>query len=121
MRLCPKTCQTPEGPVNEKSLYEGFVTFREGIRWQWFFNKNSIHEEVVIDNTRQPMDERTDISASVAQDFPEIEAFLSGVYRDMVNPSLRKKVKGNLTQEQHNLIKEGNIEYPTKNISKMGG
>ena len=39
MRLGPKTTSTPCGPSDEKAQYEAFVKFREGIRWNWFLNK----------------------------------------------------------------------------------
>ena len=40
MRLGPKTAPTPRGPPDEKLQYEAYVKFREGIRWNWFFNKH---------------------------------------------------------------------------------
>ena len=116
MRLGPKTCPTPEGPVDEKALYEGFIRFREGLRWKWFFNKNSSLEEVLDNHTSHPWDEKTDRSAPVAQDCPELEALISAVYKDLFDPALRKKIKGNLSKEQRDFILEVKTEYPKRNI-----
>ena len=73
-------------------------------------------EDVQNNHVFQPWDERTERNAPIAQDCPELEAFLSAVYRDLFNPSLRKKIKYNLTEEQHDFIKEVKTEYPKNNL-----
>ena len=116
MRLGPKTCPTPSGPINEKANYESYIRFRETIRWKWHFNKTKKPEEVDDSYTRKPWEEKTDKQAPVASDCPELEAFLAAVYKDLFDPALRKKIKSNISIDQRNFIKSVKTEYPNKNL-----
>ena len=116
MRLGPKTCPTPAGPTDEKALYEAFVQFRETIRWKWYHNKNVKPEDVDESHKSQPWYERTDRLAPPANDCPELEAFLSALYRDLFDPTLRKKISSNLTEGQRDFIKTVKREYPKENL-----
>ena len=41
---------------DEKSQYEAFVKFREGLRWNWFFYKQMEPEDMKHDRVSQPWD-----------------------------------------------------------------
>ena len=46
MRKSRKFCPTPMGPTDEKSQYEGFLRWRESMRWKWFFNKGKNPDDI---------------------------------------------------------------------------
>ena len=116
MALGPLTAPTPPGPVDEKSQHEAWVRWRESLRWNLFFNKHQQPEDVPHDHVSQPWNEKTKQAAPVAQDCPELEAFIEAFFRDLVDPAKRKKIKDNLTQDQRNYIKDVKTEYPKMNI-----
>ena len=116
LRKSPKFCPTPRGPIDEKNLYESFLRFRESVRWKWFFNKNIAPEDVDNDYKPQPWSTRTEKSAPVAHDCPELEAFLSSTERDIKDLLLRRKIKSNLNENQINFIKKVKTEYPRRGL-----
>ena len=116
MRLGPKTCPTPTGPINEKKLYEAYIQFRERMRWNWHYNKSKKPEEVDDSYIGKPWDEKTDRLAPVASDCPELEAFLAGVYRDCFDPAQRKKINSNISVDQRNFIQSVKRDYPEQNL-----
>ena len=116
MGLGPKTAPTPDTPVDEKAQFEAFVKWKESFRWKWFFNKHKKPEEISHDHISQPWDEKTERSAPVAQDCPELEAFFNQCYRDLFDPALRKKITDNLSKEQRDFIKLTKTEYPSMNV-----
>ena len=116
MALGPKTAPTPRGPVDEKSQYEAWVKWRESLRWSWFFNKHQKPEDISHDHVSQPWDEKTQRSAPVAHDCPDLEAFMEAIHRDLIDPSKRKKIKDNLSSDQRNFIKEVRNEFPQMNL-----
>ena len=86
------------------------------MRWKWFYNKNK--DPFSIDDNYQPKpwDTRTERSAPIATDAPELEAFLAAIEKDLRNPNLRRKMKSNLNQNQINVIKEVKTEYPQRGL-----
>ena len=70
------------------------------------FNKHLKPEEISHDHVSQPWDKKTERNDPVGQDCPDLEAFIESVYRDIVNPSLRKKITDNLSPEQRDFINE---------------
>ena len=109
LRKSPKFCPTPRGPIDEKGHYEAFLRYRETLRWKWFFNKGKDPNNIDDDYQKQPWDTRTEKKAPVAVDAPELEAFLASIERDIKDPSLRRKVKSNLSENQIKFIKEVRI------------
>ena len=77
------------------------------MRWKWFYDD---------EYEPKPWDTRTERSAPVATDAPELEAFLAAIEKDFKNPELRRKVKSNLNQNQLSYIKEVKTEYPRQGI-----
>ena len=116
MRKSPKFCPTPEGPIDEKGQYQAFLRYRESMRWKWFFNKDQDPNNIDNDYSAKPWDTRTEKSAPIATDAPELEAFLAAIERDIKNPTLRRKVKSNLNQNQRKFIKEVRAEYPARGL-----
>ena len=57
-----------------------------------------------------------DRAAPVARDCPELEAFIAGIEKDVMNPDLRRKIKDNLGPEERAFIKEVKIEFPKKDL-----
>ena len=49
------------------------------MRWKWFFNKDKDPNNIEDDYSPKPWDTRTEKSAPVAHDAPELEAFLAGI------------------------------------------
>ena len=116
MRKSKKFCPTPMGPIDEKSQYEGFLRWRESMRWKWFFNKGKNPDDIEDDYEPKPWSKRTERKAPVATDCPELEAFFNSIERDIKDPALRRKVKSNITQEQKDFIKEVRNEYPERGL-----
>ena len=117
MRLGPKTCPTPRGPIDEKALHESFVRFRENLRWAWHRNKGQNFETILDTFEKEPWYERTQKSAPIARDCPQLEAFLDACFQDLFNPSLRKKISDNLTKDQRDFMtKYVKEDYPNLNI-----
>ena len=46
----------------------------------------------------------------------ELEAYLAGIEKDLRNPSLRKRIKSNITNEQREFIKEVKNDFPNKGL-----
>ena len=60
--------------------------------------------------------QKTERAAPMARDCPEIEAFLAGIEKDIMNPDLRRKIKDNLTPDERAFIKEVKTEYPRNDL-----
>ena len=116
LRKSPKFVPTPRGPIDEKGQYVAFLRYRETLRWKWFHCKNEDPNAIEDNYRKKPWDVPTNRAAPVATDAPELEAYLAGIERDIKDPSLRRKVKGNLNQNQINFIKEVRAEYPRKGL-----
>ena len=116
LRKSPKFIPTPEGPIEEMEHYKAFLRYRESMRWKWFFNKDKDPFNIEDDFVPKPWDTRTERAAPVATDAPELEAYLAGIEKDLRNPSLRKRIKSNITNEQREFIKEVKNDFPDKGL-----
>ena len=54
--------------------------------------------------------------ALIPQDCPELEAFLSGIYKDLFDPSLMKKITINISKEEIDYIKVVREENPAMQL-----
>ena len=116
MRLGPKFCPTPRGPVDELGQYQSWLSWRESVRWNWFHNNGKELDEIENNYVKKPWDTKTDRAAPIATDCPVLEALFEGCRRDLFDPTQRKQIKDNLSTEQRNYIKEVKTIYPTLGI-----
>ena len=112
-RKGPKFCSTPK---DEMDQYKDFLRLQQSMRWKWFYCKDRDPFNIDDDYEPKPWDTRTERSAPVATDAPELEAFLAAIEKDVRNPELRRKVKSNLNQNQLSYIKEVKTEYTRQGI-----
>ena len=111
-RKGPKFCPSPRGPIDEMEQYKSFLRFQQSVRWKWVFNKNRDPLNIDDEYHAKPWDTRTERSAPIATDAPELEAFLSALEKDIKNPELRRNIKSNLNENQWKYIKEDKSECP---------
>ena len=83
------------------------MRLQQSVRWKWFFNKDKDPLNLIEDDFKsKPWDTRTERSAPIASDAPELEAFLSAIEKDIKNPELRKKIKSISVRTSGNISKK---------------
>ena len=111
LRKSRKFVPTPRGPIDEKGQYVSFLRYRESLRWKWFFLKNEDPNNIEDHYVSRPWDVRTEKRAPIATDCPELEAYFAGIERDLKDPTLRRKIKSNLNENQWKFFKEVQEDY----------
>ena len=109
-----KFVPTPKKPVNNKELYEEWLTWRERMRWTWFHAKQRNFQGDPPEFEKTPWYQNTQRKAPPAS--PAVENFMDRCYADTMNPNMRNKIKDNLEPEEREALKELRFNFPAQNL-----
>ena len=100
--------------MDNHAQYQSYLKFVESVRWRYFFAKQNNFKEEENDFVKTPWYQGTDKAAPLAS--PAVESFLEACGRDNMDPSLRRKIKDNLTPGERAALKDIVNNFPNMNL-----